>query len=67
MNWSPSQALCVGDAPNDLSMFEFAEWAIAVGGAFEEVAHAADVISPHMHGNTFPPLVDAILKARANR
>jgi phosphoglycolate phosphatase (TIGR01487 family) len=67
MNWSPSQALCVGDAPNDLSMFEFARWAVAVGGAFEEVAKAADVVSPHMQGDTFPPLVDAIIQARANR
>ena len=61
MRWSKNDMLCVGDAPNDLSMFEIAHWAIAVGGAFESVCNAANVRSPHMHGATFEPLVDAIL------
>ena len=34
MGWSPDDALCVGDAPNDLPMFDFLRWAVAVGGAF---------------------------------
>ena len=63
MGWSASDALAVGDAPNDLSMFAFARWSVAVGGAFESVADAADVVSPHPHGLTFPPLVEAIAKA----
>jgi hydroxymethylpyrimidine pyrophosphatase-like HAD family hydrolase len=42
-------------------MFEFAHWSVAVGGAFEQVKEAADVVSPHPHGATFTPLVDAIL------
>ena len=61
MNLSPQDLLCVGDAPNDLSMFELANWSIAVGGSFQEIKNAADVISPHPHGDTFQPLVDAIL------
>ena len=61
MGWSPEEALCVGDAPNDLSMFEFLHWSVAVGGAFPAVEEAASVVSPHPHGLTFPPLVDAIL------
>ncbi len=61
MGWAAEDVLCVGDAPNDLPMFEFAHWSIAVGGAFEQVKEAADVVSPHPHGATFTPLVDAIL------
>ena len=61
MNLSSQDLLCVGDAPNDLSMFELANWSIAVGGSFQEIKDAADVISPHLHGDTFQPLVDAIL------
>ena len=53
--------LVVGDAPNDISMFELANWSVAVGGAFEEIKNLADVESPYMHGDTFKPLVDAIL------
>ena len=44
MGWSPEDLLCVGDAPNDLPMFEYAHWSIAVGGAFEVVKAAADVV-----------------------
>jgi phosphoglycolate phosphatase (TIGR01487 family) len=61
MGWSAEDLLCVGDAPNDLPMFEFARWSVAVGGAFESVQKAADVNSPFPHGATFGPLVDAIL------
>ena len=62
MGWSVEEALCVGDAPNDLPMFELLRWSVAVGGAFDAVAEAADVVSPYPHGATFPPLVDAILE-----
>ena len=62
MNLSVDDLLCVGDAPNDLSMFEIANWSVAVGGAFAYVSEAADVRSPYMHGETIAPLVDAILQ-----
>jgi hydroxymethylpyrimidine pyrophosphatase-like HAD family hydrolase len=64
MGWSFDDMLCVGDAPNDLSMFEKARWSVAVKGAFDSVLQAADVCSPHPHGDTFAPLVEAILQAR---
>ena len=63
MGWSLDDALAVGDAPNDLSMFASVRWSVAVGGAFEEVEAAADIVSPHPHGETFPPLVEAVLEA----
>ena len=66
MGWSLEDALCVGDAPNDLSMFDVIAWSVAVGGAFEPVQHAADVVSPLAHGDTFEPLVEAILAAKDN-
>ena len=62
MKLSVDDLLCVGDAPNDLSMFEIANWSVAVGGAFAYVSEAADVRSPYMHGETIAPLVDAILQ-----
>ena len=61
MGMTAADLLCVGDAPNDLSMFEIAEWSVAVGGAFAYVSQAADVASPFAHGKTIAPLVDAIL------
>ncbi len=61
MKLRPQDLLCVGDAPNDLSMFELANWSVAVGGSFQEIQNAANVISPFPHGDTFQPLVDAIL------
>ena len=61
MGLKPSDLLCVGDAPNDLSMFELANWSVAVGGAFAYVSQAADVSSPFPHGKTIHPLVEAIL------
>ena len=64
MGWSKEDMLCVGDAPNDLSMFEIAHWSVAVKGAFDSVSDAADLCSPHYHGDTFEPLVEAILKAQ---
>jgi phosphoglycolate phosphatase (TIGR01487 family) len=53
--------LVAGDAPNDLSMFALARWSVAVGGAFPQVQAAASVVSPHLHGSTFSPLVAEIL------
>ena len=53
--------VAVGDAPNDLSVFELVGWSVAVGGAFPELQAVASVCSAEPHGATFPPLVDAIL------
>jgi phosphoglycolate phosphatase (TIGR01487 family) len=64
MGWSLEDALAVGDAPNDLSMFNAVYWSVAVGGAFDSVKQAADVVSTHPHGMTFSPLVDTILAQR---
>ena len=61
MGLQAADLLCVGDAPNDLSMFEIARWSVAVGGAFAYVSQSADVASPFAHGKTIAPLVDAIL------
>lgn len=58
----PEEVLAIGDAPNDISMFELVGHSVAVGGCFEELAAVAKVISPYPHGETFTPLVDAILE-----
>ena len=62
MGLTADDLLCVGDAPNDLSMFELSRWSVAVGGAFAYVTQAADVASPYPHGKTIEPLVNAILQ-----
>ena len=61
MNLEASEILAIGDAPNDISMFNLVGHSVAVGGCFEELAAVSKVISPHPHGETFPPLVNAIL------
>ena len=61
MNISPDDVLAIGDAPNDVSMFELVGHSIAVGGCFEELAAVAKLISPLPHGETFRSLVDFIL------
>ena len=62
MGLSPEDVLAVGDAPNDIPMFQLVGHSVAVGGCFDSLAAVAKVISPHPHGDTFAPLVDAILK-----
>jgi phosphoglycolate phosphatase (TIGR01487 family) len=62
MQIRPDEVLAIGDAPNDISMFEIVGHSVAVGGCFEELAAVAKVISPYQHGETIAPLVDAILK-----
>ncbi len=61
MGLSPEDVLAVGDAPNDIPMFQLVGHSVAVGGCFDSLAAVAKVISPHPHGDTFKPLVDAIL------
>ena len=63
MGLSPEDVLAVGDAPNDIPMFQLVGHSVAVGGCFDSLAAVAKVISPHPHGDTFKPLVDAILSA----
>lgn len=63
MGLSPEDVLAVGDAPNDIPLFQLVGHSVAVGGCFDSLAAVAKVISPHPHGDTFTPLVDAILKA----
>ena len=61
MGISPDDILAVGDAPNDIPMFELVGHSVAVGGCFNSLAEVASVVSPYPHGDTFKPLVDAIL------
>ena len=61
MGISPGEVLAVGDAPNDIPMFQLVGHSVAVGGCFDSLAAVAKIISPYPHGDTFVPLVDAIL------
>ena len=61
MGVSAEDILAVGDAPNDIPMFELVGQSVAVGGCFDSLAEVASVVSPYPHGDTFKPLVDAIL------
>ena len=47
--------------PVDIPMFELVGHSVAVGGCFDSLAEVASVVSPYPHGDTFKPLVDAIL------
>ena len=62
LNLTPEDTLAIGDAPNDLPMFELAHWSIAVGGAFESVITKSDYTSQLPHGEAIRPIVDAILE-----
>lgn len=62
LNLTPEDTLAIGDAPNDLPMFELAHWSIAVGGAFESVITKSDYTSQLPHGEAIKPIVDAILE-----
>ena len=59
MGISPDEVLAVGDAPNDIPMFQLVGHSVAVGGCFDSLAAVAKIISPYPHGDTFAPLVDA--------
>ena len=61
MGIDAKDVLAVGDAPNDIPMFELVGWSVAVGGCFDSLAEVASVVSPFPHGDTFSPLVSAIL------
>ncbi|MBT4066457.1 MAG: phosphoglycolate phosphatase [Euryarchaeota archaeon] len=57
----PADVLAIGDAPNDISMFNLVGHSIAVGGCFEELAAVAKVISPFERGDTFEHVCEAII------
>ena len=42
---SPEHAICFGDSPNDLTMFETVGFAVAMGNATDEVKCAADFVT----------------------
>lgn len=48
LHMSPERVLVIGDAPNDLSMFEVAGLAVAMGNAPPEVQAGADVVAPSL-------------------
>mgnify|MGYP006253855985 FL=1 len=48
MQISPDDVLAVGDAPNDISMFEYLGRSVAVGGCFQELADVADLSLIHI-------------------
>lgn len=56
-----ADVLAIGDAPNDLPLFEAAGWSIAVGGAFPEVTEAASASATEMHGAAVVAAIDEIL------
>ena len=43
---SRDRVLVIGDAPNDVSMFQEAGLAVAMGNAAAEVQGAADIVAP---------------------
>lgn len=59
---SPDEVLAIGDAPNDIPMFELVKHSVAVGGSFESLQEVASVNSPLMRAETFAPLVDEVLR-----
>ena len=46
-------------------MFELVGHSVAVGGCFDSLAEVASVVSPYPHGDTFAPLVEAILNQQS--
>ena len=61
MGLDAKDVLAVGDAPNDIPMFNLVGHSVAVGGCFESLAAVAKIISPFERAETFSPLVDFIL------
>lgn len=59
----PAEVLAIGDAPNDISMFELCGHSIAVSSEFDEVVDAAKTVSHHQRSKAIAPIVDEILKA----
>ena len=62
MNISPEDVLAIGDAPNDIPMFELVHHSIAVGGSFPSLQKVASVTSDLPHGATIKPVIDEIIE-----
>lgn len=56
-----ADVLAVGDAANDVPLFEAAGFSVAVGGAFQAAIDAADVQSDLLHGAAVVGLIGEIL------
>jgi len=62
-----SRVAAIGDEKNDLSMFEVAGLAIAMGNAAPEIQAAADLIAPSNDKGGVAWAIDRILSARLNQ
>jgi phosphoglycolate phosphatase (TIGR01487 family) len=62
MNISPRDVLAIGDAPNDISMFELVHHSIAVGGSFSALKQVANIASDLPHGATIEPVINEIIE-----
>ena len=58
----PADVIAVGDAPNDIPMFNLVGFSVAVGNAFEATKEAANITINAPNGAAVTILVDAILK-----
>ena len=61
MKINPDHIVAVGDAMNDLPMFEHVGWSVAVGGAFEQVRNVASVAASEQRGQAVSRLCADIL------
>ena len=57
----PNEVLAIGDAPNDISMFELCGHSIAVSEEFQDVVASADVVSHEKRSKAITKIVDEIL------
>lgn len=62
MNISPRDVLAIGDAPNDISMFELVRHSIAVGGSFSALKQVASITSDLPNGDTIEPVITEIIE-----
>ena len=62
MNISPRDVLAIGDAPNDISMFELVRHSIAVGGSFSALKEVASIASDLPNGATIEPVINEIIE-----
>jgi len=50
LNISPANVCSIGDAPNDVPMFNTCGWSVAVGGASNDAKESADRVSEKVRG-----------------
>jgi hydroxymethylpyrimidine pyrophosphatase-like HAD family hydrolase len=58
---APNETLAVGDGRNDLEMFAWAGWAVAMGQAVPEVLAAADEIAPPVDQDGAAVVLESLL------